>query len=65
MGLPSEKRSRSSKRTRASHFALKTSKANVCPKCGHAILPHHACKNCGYYKGKEAIKIKSKKIKKS
>lgn len=60
MGLPSQKRTKSSKKRRASHFALKTVKANLCPKCQHPIMPHHACRYCGFYKGREIVKIKSK-----
>ena len=26
-----------------------------CPECGEATLPHHACPNCGYYKGRKVI----------
>jgi large subunit ribosomal protein L32 len=48
---------------RRSHFALKKMTLAVCPQCKHTILPHTACKNCGYYKGREAVKVKSKKAK--
>ena len=27
--------------------------------CGAAILPHHVCPECGYYRGKQAIEIGS------
>ncbi len=64
MGLPSQKRTKSSKKRRASHFALKTTKANLCPKCQHPIMTHHACSHCGYYKGREIVKPKLKTAKK-
>lgn len=61
MGLPSQKRTKSSKRRRASHFALKKTKLNNCPQCGKPILPHRACAACGYYQGRPIIIIKQKK----
>jgi large subunit ribosomal protein L32 len=30
------------------------------PDCGQIILPHRVCPFCGYYKGREVIKIKEK-----
>lgn len=60
MALQSQRRTKSSKKRRASHFALDKKQLTKCPKCGKAIKPHCACKSCGTYKGKEAVKIKSK-----
>lgn len=54
MGLPGHRRTSSDKRRRAAHFALKKSTINACP-CGAAVLPHHACKACGFYKGKKVV----------
>lgn len=59
MGLQSQKRTKSSKRRRASHFAIKKINLNKCPKCQKPILPHHACGFCGIYNGRPALKIKS------
>ncbi|MFA4871700.1 MAG: 50S ribosomal protein L32 [Patescibacteria group bacterium] len=61
MGLPSKKRTKTSKRQRASHFALKAVKLNECPHCHKPVLPYHACEFCGYYKGRQIITIKIKK----
>ena len=61
MGLPSKRRTRTSKRDRASHFALKKTKLNPCPKCGKPVLPHQACQFCGTYRGRQIITIKTKK----
>ena len=30
-----------------------------CPSCSELILPHRACKACGYYKRVEVMKVKS------
>lgn len=35
-----------------------------CPNCGQLKASHVVCPKCGFYKGKEAIKIKVKKEKK-
>ena len=61
MGLPSKKRTKQSKRERAAHFALKSTGLNACPKCKKPVKPHYACKNCGTYKGREVVKVKTKK----
>ena len=61
MGTPTQKRTKSSAKRRASHFALKKTILNNCPKCGKPVLPHRACEFCGTYKGKQVISLKSKK----
>lgn len=60
MGLPSKRRTKTSKKERASHFALKKQQLSKCPSCGRPVLPHHACAKCGSYKGREVVKIKVK-----
>ena len=64
MALPSQKRTKSSKRRRASHFALDRQILSFCPKCKRAVLPHHVCSFCGTYKDREILEIKLKKGKK-
>ncbi|MDD4901411.1 MAG: 50S ribosomal protein L32 [Patescibacteria group bacterium] len=58
MSLPAKRRSRSEARRGRSHQALKKVVLFKCPKCGKAILPHRACGFCGFYNGREVIKIK-------
>ncbi len=60
MGLPAKQRTSSSKRQRASHFALKPTNTTKCEKCGAEVLPHHACPKCGYYRGKKVIKVEKR-----
>ncbi|HEX8974213.1 MAG TPA: 50S ribosomal protein L32 [Patescibacteria group bacterium] len=45
-------------------FAIEPVKTITCPKCGSAMLPHKACKNCGFYKGKEVVNTLKKVAKK-
>lgn len=65
MGLPSKRRTKTSKKERASHFALKPKVLVECVKCGKPVLPHHACAKCGTYKGKQVVAVKSATKKKA
>ncbi|MBU4331794.1 50S ribosomal protein L32 [Patescibacteria group bacterium] len=60
MSVPKKRRTKSSVGQRRSHHALKPKTLNKCPKCGKALLPHRACGFCGFYNGREVLKIKSK-----
>jgi len=60
MGLPSQKRTRRSKKERASHFALKKINLAKCPECSSPILPHHSCPKCGKYRGHQAVDQKKR-----
>lgn len=60
MGLPSKRRTKSSKRRRASHFALSSPTLSTCKQCSASVLPHHVCLNCGFYNGKKVLTIHSK-----
>ena len=59
MGLPSKRRTRQSKKERASHFALKAIALTACPNCKKKILPHKVCPYCGKYNGRQVIKVES------
>jgi len=61
MAIPTQKRTKSSKRRRSVCFLLKKIKLAICPKCKKPVLPHHACSFCGTYADKEILKIKPKK----
>jgi large subunit ribosomal protein L32 len=60
MGLPSKRRTKTSKLERASHFALKPKALGTCAKCGRPVLPHRACAKCGTYKNREVVKIRTR-----
>lgn len=64
MSVPKKKRTLSSAKRRRSHHALKKQNLATCPKCKKPIAQHRACAFCGFYKGKEVIKVGNKKDKK-
>lgn len=55
MAVPFRKVSKTSKRTRRAHDALKVATTTKCTNCGEVIKPHRVCDKCGYYKGKDVI----------
>ena len=60
MAVPFRRTSKTKKRMRRTHLKKTAPKVVVCPNCEEAIMPHRACTKCGYYKGKEIIKINKK-----
>lgn len=62
MGLPGHRRTSSHKHRRAAHFALKTVFVTICEKCKMSTLPHRACGNCGWYKGRVAIATPARRL---
>lgn len=59
--LPKRKISRCRQGKRRGAIYLKKPTLVTCPNCSQKKLPHQVCPNCGYYKGKEVIKLKTKK----
>ena len=57
MAVPRKKVSRARRNTRRAHHSITGTSASVCPKCLEPKLHHHACTACGYYKGREVIKV--------
>jgi len=49
---------------RRSHLALKGRSLIKCSHCSKMIMPHMACKFCGFYKGKEVLNILARELKK-
>lgn len=64
MGLPSKKTPKRLTRQRRSHHALSETTLATCSKCMKPRLPHRACTFCGFYDGKEVIKVVNRKEKK-
>jgi large subunit ribosomal protein L32 len=62
MAVPRKKKSHARKGTRRAHHSITGASASICPKCLSPKLHHHACGECGYYKGREAIKVSSSAV---
>lgn len=59
MPTPKKRTTRSKRDMRRSHDFLETVTTVKCANCGTLTKPHHVCKSCGYYKGKEVITAKA------
>jgi large subunit ribosomal protein L32 len=59
MAHPKYKTSKSKRNMRRSHHALKPNGVSVCSNCNEIVQPHHACKACGHYAGRQVLEAKS------
>lgn len=64
MAVPRHKHTRSSVGQRRMHLFITKAALTLCQKCKKPVLPHTACKNCGYYKGREVINVLAELTKK-
>ena len=55
MPVPKRKVSRSRRDKRSANKGLKPKVFSHCINCKEPIAPHQACKQCGFYKGKQVI----------
>jgi large subunit ribosomal protein L32 len=55
VAVPKRKKSKSKRDKRRTHQKLTAPNLSKCQECGEAILPHHACPSCGYYKGRKVV----------
>lgn len=60
MAVPKRKHSKARRDKRRSNvWKIQAPALMKCPQCGEFKLPHRVCKACGYYKGREVIKIEA------
>jgi large subunit ribosomal protein L32 len=58
MAVPKRRVSRSKQGSRRSaNTRLTPFQVQYCPQCGEPVRPHRVCPNCGYYQGREVIKM--------
>ncbi len=58
MAVPKGKVSRARRdKRRSSVWKLQAPTLTKCTQCGELTMPHKVCSNCGFYKGKEVIKV--------
>ncbi|MBT8208795.1 MAG: 50S ribosomal protein L32 [Acidimicrobiia bacterium] len=55
MAVPKKKMSRSRTRRRQAQWKVSAPRTAPCPQCNAARLPHHACPQCGTYRGREVV----------
>ncbi len=60
MPVPKKRRSKSRKRLHRALWTAEAPKLTTCSNCGAAKRPHFVCPECGFYKGKTVIQIKTK-----
>ena len=53
--VPKKKLTRARQGRRLSSYKLKPVHAAVCSRCRSAKLPHAACPECGYYRGRQVV----------
>ena len=58
--LPKRKISKGRRDRRRAHDFLTARNLTTCSNCGSKRLPHTVCEECGFYKGREVIQVKSK-----
>ncbi len=63
MAQPKRRWSKARTGLRRSTWKLESPNVIKCAKCQEPVEPHRACKNCGYYDGKEVIAQKEKAAK--
>ena len=61
--LPKRKYAKAAQGKRRAHLALKATTTIECTQCHTPKLPHHVCKTCGTYDGREVLEIKKPKAK--
>ncbi len=58
MAVPKRKKSRAKTRARrANHDKATPPNTSWCDHCGAPKMSHQACKECGYYKGRQVLRI--------
>ena len=59
MAVPKKRKSKSRRDMRRAHWKLTAPNVVNCPQCTEPALPHRVCPKCGYYKGREVVKVSS------
>jgi large subunit ribosomal protein L32 len=57
MPNPRRRHSKARRDKRRTHDSLKPVASNECAHCHEPRLPHRVCPSCGYYGGKEVVKV--------
>ncbi len=60
MGVQKRRVSHARQGERRSHHALTVPQLEECPHCHQPKRSHHACPSCGWYNGREAVRIRQR-----
>ena len=61
MGVPKRKSSKQiGRQRRAANANLVAPNLIKCPQCHELIVSHRVCPECGFYKSKEVVEVKSR-----
>jgi large subunit ribosomal protein L32 len=55
--LPKRKLSKGRRDRRRAHDAIGAPHLVQCPNCREKKLPHRACPQCGYYRGRQVLNV--------
>ena len=55
--LPKRKISKGRRDRRRAHDAIGTLNLSTCSNCSKKTLPHRVCPHCGYFRGRQVLKI--------
>ena len=59
MPNPKRRHSKARRDRRRSHDALDVMSASTCSNCGANKLPHRVCPSCGFYRGKQVLRVET------
>ncbi len=62
MAVPKSRTSHKRTRQRKAQWlgSLTAPSTSVCPQCGEVVQTHRACSECGYYRGRQVLKVGTK-----
>jgi large subunit ribosomal protein L32 len=58
---PKGKLGRARTHSRRANWKLEAPVVSACPRCHQSKLPHHVCGNCGWYNGRQVLKVDDEK----
>ena len=59
MPNPKRRHSKARRDRRRTHDALQAPATSECPQCHERKMPHRVCPHCGYYRGREVVRVKN------
>ncbi len=62
MPVPKRKVSRSRRDKRSANKGIKPQQITLCQTCQFPIMPHQACRDCGYYKGVKILRTRLERM---